>query len=248
MEDKILKAGQKLLCIKSLVRYNSSRDHWAEEFIAGHEYEIKLDSRLSHCVQFKQEVVHRIINEELKEVSVWHPDFEQHFILLTMKISLIAAIDTNNGIGKENKLLCHLPNDMKHFKNTTTGHVVIMGRKTYESLGKYAPLPNRTNFVISRNKDLKIDGAKVYESFLKGVVEAIQLKETELFVIGGGEIYTEAIKFAHKIYLTKIHESFESDTLFPRINLSKWKEIKREDFKADEKHAHDYSIMEYERI
>lgn len=163
-----------------------------------------------------------------------------------MKISLIAAIDENNGIGKENKLLCHLPNDMKHFKNTTTGHVVIMGRKTYESLGKYAPLPNRTNFVISRNPELVFEGATVYHSLNKAIVEALQLGVKEVFIIGGGEIYKEAIKIAHKLYITKIHHTFEPDTFFPMIHTSSWRETKREDFTADEKHAYDYSIIEYE--
>ncbi len=167
---------------------------------------------------------------------------------MKLSISLIAAIDSNNGIGKNNGLLCHLPNDMKHFKNTTMNHVVLMGRKTWESLGKYAPLPGRTNFVISRNKDLKLEGAIVYDSLLKGIVEAMQMKEQEVFVIGGGEIYKEAIKNAHKLYITKINHTFESDTFFPEINADKWKEVKHEDFKADEKHKYDYAIIEYERI
>lgn len=165
-----------------------------------------------------------------------------------MKVSLIAAIDSKNGIGKENSLLCHMPNDMKHFKNTTTGHVVIMGRKTWESLGKYAPLPGRTNFVVSRNDKLVLEGATVCHSLLKGVVEAMQLKEDEVFVIGGGQIYDEAIKVAQKLYITRIDHEFESDTLFPEIYDFHWLEVDREDFKADEKHKYDYSIIVYERI
>lgn len=163
---------------------------------------------------------------------------------MTIK-SIIVAIDENNAIGKDNDLLCHLPNDLKHFKTVTEGHPVIMGRKTFESLPKGA-LPNRRNIVITRNKDLQFERCEMVSS----IQEAIDLcaDESEVFFIGGGTIYNEAINFADKLYLTRIHHQFEADTFFPAIASSQWKEISKEDFLPDEKHKYGYSFITFDKI
>ncbi|MFV0419575.1 MAG: dihydrofolate reductase [Dysgonomonas sp.] len=164
---------------------------------------------------------------------------------MTIK-SIIVAVDENNAIGKENNLLCHLPNDLKYFKSVTQGYPVIMGRKTFESLPKGA-LPNRRNIVITRNKDLHFERCEMVSS----IEEAIELcrGESQMFFIGGGTIYNEAIKTADKLYLTLIHNKFEGvDTFFPSIDSNKWKEISREDHLPDEKHKYGYSFITFDKI
>jgi dihydrofolate reductase len=162
-----------------------------------------------------------------------------------MIISIIVVIGKNNEIGKGNRLLCHLPADLKHFKEITTGHPVIMGRKTFESLPK-GPLPNRKNIVISRNPDLTIEGAEVYSSLDYAFVRLID--ENEVFIIGGAQIYRQILPDADKLYLTRIHAGFpEADVFFPEINYHKWKEVSRETHTADEKNPYAFSFIEYER-
>jgi dihydrofolate reductase len=155
------------------------------------------------------------------------------------QISIIVAIDEHKAIGKDNQLLWHLPNDLKFFKKTTSGHPIIMGRKTYDSIGK--PLPNRKNIIITRNKDLKIEGAEVYTSLteaLKNVAE-----EKEVFIIGGAEIYKQALPISDKIYLTQVHHQFEADTYLDGFDQSDWKTVHQEDYFKDEKHLYDYSFV-----
>ncbi|MDR1527471.1 MAG: dihydrofolate reductase [Dysgonamonadaceae bacterium] len=162
-----------------------------------------------------------------------------------MKISVIVALGKHNEIGKGNDLLCYLPADLKHFKEITSGHTVIMGRKTFDSLPK-GPLPNRTNMVVSRQPDLKIEGALVCPS-----LDAARLKcmeEEEIFIIGGAQIYRQALPVADKLYLTKIHAAFpEADAFFPEINYQEWREVRRELHPADEKHPYSFSFIELER-
>ena len=139
-----------------------------------------------------------------------------------MTISIIAAIGRNNEIGKNGSLFCHLPADLKHFKEITSNHAVIMGRKTFESLPK-GPLPNRRNMVVSRNSGLKIEGAEVYPSPDAAFIRLID--ENEVFVIGGGQIYRQVLPVADKLYLTKIDADFpEADVFFPEIDFSVWRE------------------------
>lgn len=160
-----------------------------------------------------------------------------------MKISIIVAADEQNGIGKNNELLCHLPADLKYFKNLTTGHSILMGRKTYESIGK--PLPNRTNIVISRNTNF-IEGCFVFNTIEAGIAYAKTLNETELFIIGGDSIYVQVLNESDTIYLTRTHHVFEADAFFPLLE-SNWKlssEIKN---LADEKNKFDYSFQVFER-
>lgn len=165
-----------------------------------------------------------------------------------MIISLIVAASTNNVIGKDNKLVWHLPNDMKFFKNTTWGMPVIMGRKTFEALSG-DPLPGRFNIVISRNRDWKPGRDKVQVA--QDLTGAIELaKETdckEVFVIGGGQVYAESMSVANRIYMTRVNAVLEGDTYFPEISQKEWVMVSHLDFPADDKHAYSYSFQLWER-
>lgn len=160
-----------------------------------------------------------------------------------MSVNIIVAIAENNVIGKDNTLIWHLPADLKYFKQLTTGNTVIMGRKTYDSIGK--PLPNRRNVVITRNKDLKIDGCDLVNS----LEEALDLTKTEenVFIIGGAQIYKEAMSVADKLYITEVKQQFDGDAFFPEIKKDQWEEILRDEHKADEKNKIDYSFVTYKR-
>ncbi len=159
--------------------------------------------------------------------------------------SIIVVIDSNNAIGVNNGLLCHLPADLKHFKQTTTGKTIVMGRKTFESLPSGA-LPNRENIVLTSNKNANYENVKCFDS-LEKVYQYCKDKE-EIFIIGGGMLYEQAMPDADKLYLTKINHSFEkADTYFPDIDDEKWEEVKREDFNPDEKNKFNYSFIELKR-
>ncbi|MCD7976431.1 MAG: dihydrofolate reductase [Tannerellaceae bacterium] len=161
-------------------------------------------------------------------------------------ISIIVAIAENNAIGKNQDLLWHLPNDMKRFKNLTTGHPIIMGRKTFESLPK-GPLPNRKNIILTTVPEAGFVNCFACES-MDDALEICE-KQEEVFMIGGAMVYKQALEIADKMYLTLVHHVFEdADTFFPEINYAEWKEIERQDFPADEKHAYPYSFFTYERI
>ncbi len=171
-----------------------------------------------------------------------------------MILSLISAVAKNGVIGVANTLLWDLPADMKHFRNTTSGHTVIMGRKTYESIGR--PLPNRKNIVITRDASYMKDGIDVVNS-LEEAIRLVTLEhgkefeenqdEVEAFVIGGGEIYKQAIDKAQKLYITEVHQDFEGDTLFPEIDKAIWKEVSREDHTEDDTNKIPYSFVEYKK-
>lgn len=157
---------------------------------------------------------------------------------------MIAAAGENNALGKDNDLLWHLPDDFKRFKKLTSGHKIIMGRKTFESFPK--PLPNRTHIVITRDKSY----SPKYESIIVvySLKEALKLAEEDAlsFIIGGGEIYNQGEKFANKIELTRIHGSFEdADTFFPEIDESIWKLVAEEYHPKDEKHKYAFSYLTY---
>ncbi|MDE5610827.1 MAG: dihydrofolate reductase [Odoribacter sp.] len=161
-----------------------------------------------------------------------------------MILSIIVAAAENNVIGNKNALIWHVSADLKHFKQLTTGHAVVMGRKTYESIGR--PLPNRRNIVISRNPDFHPEGCEV----VPGIADALRLvaDEEEVFIIGGGTIYREMWDKADRLYLTLVHVSPEGDTAIPDIDPACWREISRQDFKAGEKDDYDYSFIDYQRI
>jgi dihydrofolate reductase len=158
-----------------------------------------------------------------------------------MILSNIVVVDAKGGIGRNNQLLVHFPADLRHFKKLTTGHPVLMGRKTYESMGK--ALPNRRNIVITRQEDLTLPDAEVVHS----LDEALNLcrDEVEVFVIGGAEIFRLSLPQSDRIYLTRINQSFEADTFFPEIDPSQWRSEEREDHQPDEKNPFEYSFITY---
>jgi len=160
-----------------------------------------------------------------------------------MTISIVVAISENRAIGKDNKLLWYLPNDLKHFKAITTGNTVIMGRKTYESVGK--PLPNRRNIIITR-QDIAIEGCEVVNS-IKAALELCRT-EREVFIVGGAEIYKQSLHLTDRIYLTVVHKQFEGDSFFPEIKKTDWLQVSREDHQPDEKNSLPYSFITYERV
>lgn len=163
-----------------------------------------------------------------------------------MIISLVVAAAENNVIGKNNQLLWHLPKDMKFFKNVTWGMPVIMGRKTYESMGG-KPLSGRKNIIVTRQEDWKADGATVVNNLDDALEYAGKMEYNEVSVIGGGEIYKLAIQKADKIYITRVHASPEGDTYFPEIDKNAWKLVSNVDNPADEKHKYSFSFQLWER-
>jgi len=158
-------------------------------------------------------------------------------------LTIIAAIGENNALGKNNQLIWHLPADLKRFKKVTTGHHVIMGRKTFESLGK--PLPNRTTIIITRDKNYKVEGCLVVNS-LSGAIEAANSDENP-YILGGAEIYRQSMELADVLDLTFVHHTFEADVFFPEIDKTIWKETFRQDFAKDEKNKYNFSFVKLER-
>ncbi len=162
-----------------------------------------------------------------------------------MIISAIAAAAKNNVIGRDNQIPWYLPADLQFFKKTTLGHHVIMGRKSFESLGR--PLPKRTNVVITRDPFFVATGCVVVHSLAEALALAKQNGETEAFIIGGGEIYRQALPFLDRIYLTEVDAVVEGDTFFPETDMDEWQEVFREPHKADEKNEHDFTFRILER-
>lgn len=160
-----------------------------------------------------------------------------------MIVSAVVAISSNHAIGKNNELLWHLPADLKHFKQITSGHTVIMGRKTYDSIGR--PLPNRRNIIITRKTDLQIPGVEVTNS----VDEALQLcaQEAEVFIIGGAEIYKSALPLTNRIYLTTVQATYDADAYFPEIDRNEWAETEIEAHAPDEKNKLAYTFSTLSR-
>ncbi|MEB2785940.1 dihydrofolate reductase [Algoriphagus persicinus] len=164
-----------------------------------------------------------------------------------MKISLIAAVATNNVIGQENDLVWRLPDDFKRFKRITSGHYILMGRKTFESLG--TPLPNRTHIVITRNPEYQVpEGNYVFESVERAFIFCKKMHVDHLFVIGGGEIYKETLPLADELVLTEVEATPEGDTFFPEFNEENWKVSFSEYHPADERHQYAFTYVNYERI
>jgi dihydrofolate reductase len=156
---------------------------------------------------------------------------------------MIAAVAENNALGKNNELVWHLPNDFKRFKELTTGHHIIMGRKTFESFPK--PLPNRTHIVITRQENYNPEGCIVVNSIEKAI--AICPENEDSYIIGGGEIYNLGLQYADIIEVTKVHHTFEADAFFPKINESDWLLVESEENFKDEKHLYDYTYETYIR-
>jgi dihydrofolate reductase len=161
-----------------------------------------------------------------------------------MKISIVVAMAANRVIGQDNQLPWHLPADLKHFRQTTMGKPILMGRKTYESIGR--PLPGRTNIVITRDSAYSAAGCEVVNSIDAAIAAAGE--QDEVMVIGGAELYRQVLPRADTIYQTRIHEAFAGDTFFPEISNSEWHQVARIDYEADENNPHDYSFIRLERV
>ncbi len=158
-------------------------------------------------------------------------------------MNIIVAIADNNAIGKNNQLLWHISEDLRYFKKVTMGATVIMGRKTYESIGK--PLPGRRNIVISRTLE-QIPGIEVFAS-VEAVIEELKSANNEAFVIGGGELYKSMLPYTKKLYLTFVHTTIpDADTFFPEIDYSQWREVSRETFLRGEKFEHPFEFVVFE--
>ena len=161
-----------------------------------------------------------------------------------MRIALIAAMANNNVIGKDNDMPWHLPDDLKFFKSKTVGKPVIMGRKTFESIGS-RPLPNRPNFVVSRNSDLKLEGVEVFSSV--DDVLATLSNVDEVIIMGGGQLYKEMLPRADRLYLTLIDAEIEGDTFFPNWQALAWNPLEKVRHEADERHAYAFDFVTMDR-
>ncbi|MBC8753222.1 dihydrofolate reductase [Kordia sp. YSTF-M3] len=209
-----------------------------ERLVAQQEYRIeKLKQKF---LTQETKVAEELVKQEIENTP------QTDAITDRSSLSLIVAAAENNVIGKDNKLIWHLSNDLKRFKKLTSGHHIIMGRKTFESFPK--PLPNRTHIVITRQKDYKVPKGVIVVHSMKEAVSIATLSDAEPFVIGGGEIYKQALPFATKIELTRVHHEFEGDTFFPEIELKDWKEVANTFHKKDEKHNYEFSFLTYERV
>jgi dihydrofolate reductase len=158
---------------------------------------------------------------------------------------IMAAKALNNVIGKDNDLIWHLPADLKYFKKTTLGHTLIMGRKTFESLGN--PLPHRESWIITRQKDYFAEGVTTFHSLDSAIQNAEKNHLDTVFILGGGEIYSQSMDVADKLIITEVHENFDGDTWFPEIDPDIWIETSREEHSADEKNKYNFAFVHYER-
>ena len=162
-----------------------------------------------------------------------------------MRISIIVAASENNVIGKDGSIPWHIPSDLKHFKELTMGHHVIMGRKTYESIGK--PLPGRINVVLTRDPSYKAEGCLVVDSMEKAVTLAREQKNTETFVIGGEEIFKLGLPYADRVYLTRVHGDFDGDAYLPKLDPLKWKQVSCEVHLKDSQNPYPFDFCTYEK-
>ncbi len=161
-------------------------------------------------------------------------------------LSIIVAVAKNNVIGKDNKLIWHIPADLKHFKDITSGHTIIMGRKTFESLGRV--LPNRKHVILCNDMELNIENENVEVLEDVSMVKKYADSEEENFVIGGATIYRLLMPYADKLYITHINQEFDGDVTFPEISKDEWKVVSREKGITDDQNPYDYEFVNYERI
>ncbi len=214
-------------------------DQEMERLIAKQKEEIALIQKDIDLMYPKQELIRKKeqfikgkASEIVEEVKKTNP-----------MITMIAAAGENNALGKDNDLVWHLPDDFKRFKQLTTGHHIIMGRKTFESFPKL--LPNRVHIIITRNKEYQAEGAIIVHS----IEEALQIakSDTQPFIIGGGEIYAMGMEHSHCIELTRVHEEFEADAFFPEIDTKVWKLEQEEFHDTDDKHKYPFTYLTYKR-
>lgn len=224
-------------------------------FLLLHFFQVYVTKRFMNPAWEKQQVKNLVGLQEVriekikrnldKEASLiadaeWHKEKGNQ---TSQRITIIAAVSTNQALGKDNQLIWHLSKDLQHFKKLTNGHAVIMGRKTFESMPR--ALPNRTNIVITRQTDYRAENIKVASSISEAL--GIAKNDPRPFIIGGGEIYKDSMKIAVEIELTRVHASFEADTFFPEINPHEWQEVWREEHPADEVHAHAFTFIRYQK-
>lgn len=157
-------------------------------------------------------------------------------------IAIVVAIAENNVIGKDNQLIWHLPADLRHFKQKTIGHPMIMGRKTFESIGK--PLPGRTTIIVTRQEDYQVEGCIVVNSVEEALGKGKALDSEQVSIVGGAEIYKQALPHVDMIYLTEVHHTFDGDTFFPELKKEEWQEVSSESHQPDEKNKYAYTFKE----
>jgi len=210
--------------------------HQLDKLVAQQQNRIK---KLKEGLLKEEKVIAQseVYNEVSKDKSI-----EETSKKKTSELTIIVAAGENDAIGKDNKLIWHLSDDLKRFKSLTNGHHIIMGRKTFESFPK--PLPNRTHIVISRQENYKVPDGVIVVNSLEDAIDASR-NDKEPFVIGGGEIYKQAMPLANKIELTRVHESFDADTFFPKIDSTIWKEINNTFHNKDEHHDYAFSFLTY---
>jgi len=160
-----------------------------------------------------------------------------------MLISIVVAVSENGVIGKDNQLLWRLPDDLKRFKKLTLGHPIIMGRKTFDSIGK--PLPGRTSIVITRNRNFSMEDVIVVHNIEEAIEEAAKLETEETFIIGGGELYSSTLAIADRLYVTEVNTIISGDTYFNITNPDQWIETERTVHQADEKHKFEFNFVDY---
>lgn len=160
-----------------------------------------------------------------------------------MTLSMIVAMSTNRVIGQDNTLPWRLPADLKRFKRLTMGHHLLMGRKTWESIGR--PLPGRTTVVITRREDLEIDGVTIARSIEEAIDIAERAGDDEAFIAGGAEIFRQTLDRVDRLYLTLIHAEIDGDAYFPEIDTTRWREVAREDHDPDERNPYPFSFVDF---
>ncbi len=223
--------------------------HFINVFISTKFFDAEWErTQTEKLLQKHEEKVKKLEQKLQKEGVLPQPKKEKKGLFSNFKkkqnLTIIAAIGLNNELGKNNNLIWHLPADLKHFKKLTTGHHIIMGRKTFESIGK--PLPNRTTVIITREETYKKEGCLIANSLEQAI--SLVKKDTNPFIIGGAQIYNQALKKATNLEITYVHHEFEADVFFPKIDLTIWKETAREFHKADEKNKYDFSFVSYQKI
>jgi len=204
--------------------------------------------QLDKLVTLQQQRIEKLKNKFVKEEThIAKSEAYNESINTTKKaneLTVIVAAGENDAIGKDNKLIWHLSDDLKRFKNLTNGHHIIMGRKTFESFPK--PLPNRTHIVITRQVNYEVPNGVIVVNSLEDAIDAVK-SDKQPFVIGGGEIYKQAMPLANKIEITRVHHSFEADTFFPKIDTAVWRETSNKFNDKDDKHDYAFSFLTYER-
>jgi len=200
--------------------------------------------------EWEQKQLEKLVSEqqkriaELKEETHNSQTENSSEVKKNSKLTIIVAVGENDAIGKDNKLIWHLSDDLKRFKSLTNGHHIIMGRKTFESFSK--PLPNRTHIVITRQNNYQVpEGVIVVNSLEEAIITA--KNDTQAFIIGGGDIYKQAMVLANKIELTRVHENFEADTFFPKIDTTIWEETSNTFHDKDDNHKHAFSFITYSK-